>query len=146
MTTFTHAGIVGEMVTPKYRRRSVDHYFNGPHYVYTLTDPRTNTVRYVGMTDDPVTRRRSLMGTNASKPIGKWMQELSECGFMPMFTIIETTVGRGEAAIREKHWIAHYVLCNGGDVMFNRKGGRIGRFGKPDRQLSPSDFQFAETA
>jgi hypothetical protein len=133
--TFTHPGIVGEIRTKRFRDR-LTQYFSGPHYVYTLADPRTGIVRYVGMTENPIQRRRSLLATSATKPLGEWLLELAEAGVTPVFTIIETCRGNPTARLREQHWIAHYVKVSGAHMLFNRKCGRLGRFDKPTRELA----------
>lgn len=78
-------------------------------YIYTLSDPRNNQVRYVGKTNNPK-QRRSAHGvlTREQKSRKKnWVKHLKSLGLKPVFEIIEEVNidGWKEA---EKFWITQF--------------------------------------
>jgi predicted GIY-YIG superfamily endonuclease len=85
--------------------------------IYTLKDPITNKIRYVGQTND--TKRRLNRHLNNSRSfrdkrhISNWIRSLS---YDPVMDIIETCE-YAERNIRENYWIEYYKtqgfdLCN----------------------------------
>lgn len=92
--------------------------------IYTLSDPRTNQVRYVGVTF----RRKARYREHLSRAItgGKthrdcWIRSLVAVGIRPQYEVIETGDGNGWQEA-ERSWIAHYRpltkltnLTDGGD-------------------------------
>lgn len=84
-----------------------------PEYVYTLSDPRDNSVRYVGKTNNPQERlifHLSLRESN--QPKNEWIQELQGLELTPTMTVIETVYydipHKTTASQREKYWIDFY--------------------------------------
>lgn len=86
-----------------------------PNYIYELVDPRTNIVRYVGITNLGVELRlkmhiqssKDIMACNDEKKA--WIQELLIAGYEPLVNIIEVIKDREEALLREKYWIRTYL-------------------------------------
>lgn len=93
-------------------------------YVYTLSDPRDGSVRYVGIT----TNVRSRYSTHTSvKKSGNpekdaWMQELRQLGMKPTMHVIESIThpvpDEMHPANREKYWIGFYKRQ--GQTLFNK--------------------------
>lgn len=87
--------------------------------VYALIDPRDNTVRYIGITEDVYARFQqhiNCSGNNFDK--NTWLMELREQNIMVVMTTLETTEDRGYAIVREAYWINHYRMLNA--PLFNR--------------------------
>jgi len=65
------------------------------HYIYTLSDPRTKQVHYVGQTNNPKERlsahktngKRSLSGKLKLSPLNLWLGELASEGLSPKMDI-----------------------------------------------------------
>lgn len=80
--------------------------------IYTLTDPRDNSVRYVGVTHQKLARRLSehLSVAKTKKQHDHrscWLRKLISEGLTPLASILEQGEGDGWAACEIK-WIAHY--------------------------------------
>lgn len=92
-------------------------------YIYTLSDPDTGEVRYVGQTIDLHKRYRWHLYTKRKTGQYRhhWIQQLRGAGKKPVQSVIEITTS-ALADERERHWIAkHRVegarltnLCDGG--------------------------------
>jgi hypothetical protein len=81
--------------------------------IYTLSDPITGHVRYVGRTVNPLARRlrehinTARRGKLKDKAKEQWIAALNEKGLKPVITLIdEACVSTFQAA--EKRWVAHY--------------------------------------
>lgn len=77
--------------------------------IYTLVDPRTNAVHYVGRTGNPKRRyERHLYGrTNRAKVT--WISELRALGLRPLMIIVEhVKLPTRKAIEREIRWIYNY--------------------------------------
>lgn len=77
--------------------------------VYTLSDPRTNEVRYVGCTLD-VKRRfndhmRNQEGNSRKRA---WIDELKAQGLQPVLFVLEDELKEAEAFNHEAYWIVQY--------------------------------------
>src|SRR3990167_2756602 len=80
--------------------------------IYTLSDPRTNQVRYVGVTF----RNKKRFNEHISKATkgGRthrdcWIRSLVCAGVRPVYSVIDT--GRGDGwQDMERHWISEYRL------------------------------------
>jgi len=87
-------------------------------YIYTLTDPRNDHVRYVGITAHPKKRSESHK-INKNKNLGKWSTELRLLGYSPQFEIIDIVdlVGSG-------FWEMYYIglFKSWGFNLFNQWG------------------------
>jgi predicted GIY-YIG superfamily endonuclease len=81
------------------------------HTVYGLKDPRTDEVRYIGMTVN-VTQRFSyhisrIDKSNQTKQ--SWLDDLKANSLQPDLIIIEDNLDRQEAFVREKYWLQIYL-------------------------------------
>lgn len=91
-------------------------------FIYTLSDPRTGEIRYVGKTTNPKDRLRCHL-REARKPFDNhrlhWLRQLEAAGVRPILTVIDQATD--ETWIEaERRWIAHYRylryrLVNGTD-------------------------------
>jgi hypothetical protein len=90
-------------------------------HIYALKDPRTEEVRYIGVTTDPKRRfRKHLTSKDLSTPRARWIAELREAGLRPSQEIIETGTADSQAA--EKRWILFY-RAEGCDLTNTTAGG-----------------------
>lgn len=96
-------------------------------YIYTLTDPRDKTVRYVGRTNNPQKRLYFHMkgdGSNHEKDV--WIKELKSLNLMPIIEVIETikykipdySPDSERSGYRERFWMRHYQAL--GAPLFNK--------------------------
>ncbi|WP_395088910.1 GIY-YIG nuclease family protein [Armatimonas sp.] len=76
--------------------------------IYTLSDPRTGDVRYVGITGLALKKRLnrhvSMGRKQAPYYVSTWIHQLLEQGTKPEIRLIETT----DDLYRERYWIQHY--------------------------------------
>src|SRR5690349_2495854 len=80
--------------------------------IYTLSDPRDNSVRYVGITIN-IKQRKSghLCTTSKSNPDrNRWIENLKQLGTEPVFTVIDHATGLAEAQTKEQRWISVYQV------------------------------------
>ena len=92
--------------------------------IYTLSDPRTNQVRYVGVTFRKKARYREHLSraiTGGKTYRDCWIRSLIADGVRPSYQVIECGTGDGWQEA-ERRWIAHYKpltkltnLTEGGD-------------------------------
>lgn len=79
------------------------------HFVYTLIDPRTGVVAYIGITDNPNRRFQAhLDDTKTNGEKRAWIEQLQSEHLEPRMEIIEIVETREEALEREKYWIQCY--------------------------------------
>ena len=108
-------------------------------FIYTLLDPRTHAVRYVGKSDRP--HKRWISHCNGYYELksmkNSWIQSLATQGLRPELVVIEeTTVDQWED--RERYWIAYYRQA-GCDLTNGTEGG-IGAYKlHPDARRRISD-------
>jgi predicted GIY-YIG superfamily endonuclease len=85
--------------------------------IYTLTDPSTNKIRYVGQTNDPKRRlSRHINNSRAFKDkrhISNWIRSLTSAPIMDIIEVCEYSIRNS----RENYWIDYYKnqgcnLCN----------------------------------
>ena len=80
------------------------------YFVYELVDPRTDEVRYVGITANPSIRlRQHILGYKATGVKLAWLQELRDAAVKPVMRILEKVTTWEEVKEREKHWIRKYT-------------------------------------
>lgn len=82
-------------------------------FVYELVDPRTNSIGYVGITDDPNERYSQhilVKGTNGRKDA--WIDQLLQEGVRPQMKIVEIVEDEQEARKREGELIRRYLEQN----------------------------------
>lgn len=75
-------------------------------YIYTLSHPITNEVRYVGKTVNIKRRYKQHLYDKRQKHKYAWIQQLKNEGLKPVITIIEECTNEWQD--REKHWITQY--------------------------------------
>lgn len=94
--------------------------------IYTLSDPRTGDVRYVGKTIKNLKDRLNLHLWYAKKGNKthrcNWVRLLFSLGLSPVISEIERIDLRKEWAERERYWIAFYK-SNGADLTNAADGG-----------------------
>lgn len=86
--------------------------------VYRLIDPRDRSTRYVGLTENLLTRfiqHLRCVDKNARK--NDWIHELDSLGLVPIAEQLELITDRSIAAKRERYWMQHYRYL--GNDLFN---------------------------
>jgi hypothetical protein len=81
-----------------------------PWEIYTLGDPRTSQVRYVGVTFRKKARYREHLSravTGSKTHRDCWIRSLIASGVRPLYEVIESGAGDGWQEA-ERRWIAHY--------------------------------------
>lgn len=94
-------------------------------YIYTLADPRSKEVRYVGRTKNPDARlMRHFYSGYGHKPNANevWILELKAEGLCPIMSVVESVENLENAKDREQYWIDRHIDmgCN----LLNRNGTR----------------------
>lgn len=77
--------------------------------VYRLIDPRDRSTRYVGLTENLLTRfvqHLQCRDKNARK--NDWIHELERLSMVPIAEQLEVITDRSIAAKRERYWMLHY--------------------------------------
>lgn len=92
--------------------------------IYSLSDPRTGLVHYVGASVQPKIRKRFHMRPTRDSCTYEWVSTLSSFGLSPVFAIIETCSLQSWAA-REAHWIS--TLRVNSHPLLNKLPGGNGR-------------------
>lgn len=75
-------------------------------HIYSLSDPRTGQIRYVGKALNPFHRIRKHLCDKRSSHKTNWIQSLLCIGLKPSIDILET-VPEGEWQEAERFWIAY---------------------------------------
>jgi hypothetical protein len=83
-------------------------------YLYSLIDPRTQEVRYIGLTSNPQTRflaHRSYANNSyyRNSPRGLWFRELKVFGIEPDFKILATFLDYKIGSLEERLEIQRYT-------------------------------------
>ena len=78
-------------------------------YIYTLIDPVTDEVRYVGKSKNPKTRYNQHIKKldKSMTPKKQWLLGLFDKGLKPKLQIVET-VTNGTGREREQHYVTLY--------------------------------------
>lgn len=103
-------------------------------YIYSLTDPITKQVRYIGKTVSPLYTRLSGHMCEAHRPgtsrthKRNWLKSLANRGLMPIIEVVETIPPNGDWESAERYYIEQlrywgYNLLN---VMDGGDGASIG--------------------
>lgn len=81
----------------------------GKFIIYGLVDPRTEAIRYVGMSSSGLTRPKShgQSGLNRQGHRTNWILELRNAGFNYEIRVLEEVANQSELPTREVLWIAH---------------------------------------
>lgn len=77
-----------------------------PGYIYTLSDPRTQKIRYVGQTTNLDSRYKQHCDKIKGHPKDLWVKELKQENLLPIMTILEHVDKTQDLSYREKWWIA----------------------------------------
>lgn len=75
--------------------------------IYTLTDPRTNLIHYVGQTKHPRDRRLVHLRPDGQSRRAQWLRAVLADGVQPVMVILEVVSTQALADERERYWIAH---------------------------------------
>lgn len=96
-------------------------------YIYIMQCPQTLDVRYVGKTNNPSLRKRSHLwhSLKGRTHCSRWVKNLSDRGFMPIFTVIDQINGEWEWL--EIYWIEQFK--NWGYNLTNLTKGGEGAYG-----------------
>lgn len=80
-------------------------------YIYTLSDPRTNEVRYVGKTNNPEQRRKAhgVLSREVKSRKKNWIRQLKSLDLRPVFEIIDE-VPESEWHKWERYWIQQFIV------------------------------------
>jgi hypothetical protein len=99
--------------------------------IYTLSDPRTGLVRYVGQTNRPPARRLGQHIQTARKStvlwVSAWIRGLLNDGLLPIIATVETAASEAAADEAEVGWIVR--LREQGCTLLNRAAGGCGNRG-----------------
>ena len=109
-----------------------DYPFYSKHFIYTLSDPRTGVIRYVGCSIHPTIRARQHRYTNT--PVRAWIDELRAEGLAPLVNVVSEHrnwfVGtKQESALIAKLWPTGNLLNRplgrpcGSQPNHHRRGG-----------------------
>lgn len=107
------------------QRKALSEYMpEGTYALYTLSDPDTGAVRYVGITQRP----RSRLLHHLKHPVlhgekQRWLEQLASRDRIPLMTIVETFYGTSEEALQhERKWIRR--LTGEGAALLNHETRR----------------------
>lgn len=103
-------------------------------YIYTLKDPESNNIRYVGKTTNPKNRLNAHItrSKNNKYHSARWVKSLLNKGLKPILEVIEECADDNWQE-REKFWIKFYnEKCDLTNTLEGGEGGAtFGRLGKP---------------
>lgn len=87
--------------------------------IYSLSDPRDNTVKYIGRTSNVKLRysKHCSIGTNVGTPKNKWVRELRDCNLKPVLEVLEN-VTKDSASFWER-WYTQLYRSWGFDLLNN---------------------------
>lgn len=97
---------------------------NNSFFVYRLSSPENNVVKYIGITKDLSVRYRKHITQTSKRTLkNNWIKSLLKRGVKPVMTVIDGAETREEANILEKYWIIKHKdwgfdlknMTNGGD-------------------------------
>ena len=96
-------------------------------HIYSLSDPRTKKVRYVGWSTNPKYRVSAHLSAARHGRDGNihkinWLKQLMSMGLKPLLSILESGIGVKRQAA-EKKWIALYRLREGVALLNLADGG-----------------------
>ena len=103
-------------------------------YIYSLKDPETYQIRYIGKTTNINTRLKSHITRSRHNTYhsARWVQSVIKKGLRPIIELVEECTEENWVE-REKYWIAYYRehfdltnLLDGGEGGFlkSRKGSK----------------------
>lgn len=115
--------------------------------VYTLTDPRTRKVRYVGISEKPYKRYGNHLSlASNTTPKNSWIADLMDNDMLPELTIVEFDLDRPTALDREDYWIKFYSQAYGDLLNVSERGKSYAEY-DPIRpaQVLIRDIRIAKT-
>lgn len=85
-------------------------------FIYSLSDPRDDQVRYIGKSNNPGQRFAGHVNASPASSRGKWIAEIKAMGLLPVMTILEEATADNWSE-KEQYWIkrmkaAGYNLLN----------------------------------
>lgn len=90
-----------------------------PFWIYYLRDPKTQAIRYVGRSRDPIRRLNAhLNHEQANKKKWEWILSLKKEGLHPEMVFVESVFSMGKAKTRE----AHHIRKNRSPLLLNIQG------------------------
>jgi len=107
-------------------------------YIYTLSDPKTFIIKYVGKTINPKNRLEAHINKSknfqGSRHVCNWIKSLLKKNLKPIMTVIDIT-DKHNWIDKERYWIKHFKdlglkLCNhseGGESNTGYKPNEITR-------------------
>ena len=81
--------------------------YDQPLYIYGLIDPRTEEIRYIGVTNNLTRRIREHKGDISHTHKSYWIQELQREGLIPIIVTLEMTSSHKDWEEVERRWIAY---------------------------------------
>lgn len=95
------------------------------NYIYSLTDPNTNEVRYIGKTSEPKNSLKQHLSDKADNPHKvNWINKLQRQGQKPIMEILE--ICGEEWQDRERFWIRLLSpLCRLVNATEGGEGGKL---------------------
>lgn len=96
-------------------------------FVYTLSDPAVEGVRYVGITVNPVARLIRHRNDKAISHKMRWLTALSRKGVSPLMTVLRECASWAEACAWEKEYILRFRFA--GHPLTNATDGGDGALG-----------------
>jgi predicted GIY-YIG superfamily endonuclease len=73
--------------------------------IYALIDPRSLSIRYIGISGDPLARHQQHIRDKANGFKQEWLDQLRQDGLVPIMRILEIVPSTADALEREKRWI-----------------------------------------
>tara|TARA_R110000868_G_scaffold118456_3_gene314121 strand:+ start:2105 stop:2767 length:663 start_codon:yes stop_codon:yes gene_type:complete len=90
-------------------------------FIYTLNDPDTNEVRYVGKSDNPQKRLYMHLWRESKTHKWSWIKSLKDKGLTPLLEVLDE-VPLDDWRFWEKYWIAQLKVW-GCDLVNHTEGG-----------------------
>lgn len=97
---------------------------NMKHYIYTLSNPITNEVRYIGKTNNISKRYSAHIKDNSKSYKSSWIKSLLNNNVLPIIEILEEFDNEIDCYESEKYWIEQFI--NWGFRLTNLQIGGIG--------------------
>lgn len=107
--------------------------------IYTLADPRTGEVRYVGKTENLKSRFYSHLRDHGLNYKCRWVKSLLKCGILPNIEVLEEIESSDDSDWQEceSFWIS-YLRFLGVRLANSKSGGEIGCKFSPEIRLKMS--------
>lgn len=93
--------------------------------IYTLADPETNIIRYIGKTKESLNNRLSKHINDSKKANNRrcnWIKKLTKAGLKPKIEILETLENNKQCSWAEIYWISQFKTW-GFDLINTTEGG-----------------------